>query len=400
MQRLTLAEYEPRFGVVLTDAQRDALRDLVPSITLQPSRHASGAYDLTAGSWVGVVGLPDLELVIRPKLRIEQVLFLVSYTLDPRSWWQAPAELDAEATLVEAIIPGFVYQTKRAMRRGLHQGYLTVDDALPTIRGRLRLQEQVSRRFGIAPPAEVTFDAYTADIELNRLLRAAIRKLERLPVRQDRTRWPLRSLAARMAGVSVMEYDPRRLPAPLYTRLTEHYRPAVELARLILASGSFELRHGSVAASAFLIDMNRVFENFMVVALREALGVSASTLVQGSRGRPFFLDEARHVPLQPDLSLWDGGCCRFVGDVKYKRLLPGGYVNADLYQAAAYATAAGLPEALLIYAAGEAVPIIHDIVNSGTRLRVCAIDLAAPPEDILAQVRQVATIVTSLARVA
>lgn len=55
-------------------------------------------------------------------------------------------------------------------------------------------------------------------------------------------------------------------------------------ARLILRSTSFEVRHGGVAASAFLIDMHQVFERFVYVALREALGLSERASAQ--RGAP------------------------------------------------------------------------------------------------------------------
>lgn len=108
--------------------------------------------------------------------------------------------------------------------------------------------------------------------------------------------------------VRLENYDPRRLPEIHYTRLNEHYRPAVELAKLILRSASFELRHGRVRASAFLVNMNDVFEDFVVVALREALRVTERAFPQGARGRSLYLDEGRMVSLEPDISWWEEGC--------------------------------------------------------------------------------------------
>jgi len=41
---------------------------------------------------VGVIHLADdLELLIRPKLPIERVLFLISYALDHGRWYESPA---------------------------------------------------------------------------------------------------------------------------------------------------------------------------------------------------------------------------------------------------------------------------------------------------------------------
>jgi 5-methylcytosine-specific restriction endonuclease McrBC regulatory subunit McrC len=78
--------------------------------------------------------------------------------------------------------------------------------------------------------------------------------------------------------------------------------------------------------------MNKVFEDFLVVALRDALGVSDRVLVQGASGKRLFLDTRDHIALKPDISLWKGGVCLFVGDAKYKRIRPDAYPNADLYE--------------------------------------------------------------------
>jgi 5-methylcytosine-specific restriction enzyme subunit McrC len=173
----------------------------------------------------------------------------------------------------------------------------------------------------------------------------------------------------------------------------------VELARLIIAGTSFDLGVGSVGAGAFLIDMNKAFEDFVVTALREALHVGPETLVQGARGRALYLDVARRVPLKPDVSLWRDARCRFVGDVKYKRIEYEGYRNADLYQLLAYSIATDLPGGLLIYAAGEGEPFRHEVVNLGRTLEVVTLDLQASPGALLAQIDVVAERIRSTAAV-
>ena len=56
-------------------------------------------------------------------------------------------------------------------------------------------------------------------------------------------------------------------------------------------------------ASGFLVNVNSLFQDFVTVALREALGVSEQTLRSEKR---ITLDEAGAVGLEPDLSWWDG----------------------------------------------------------------------------------------------
>ena len=135
--------------------------------------------------------------------------------------------------------------------------------------------------------------------------------------------------------------------------------------------------------------MNDVFEQFVRIALRLALGVGVKTFPDRA---PFLrLDKAEVVPLKPDLCLVEGYRITWVGDAKYKRLPFGSYRNADLYQLLAYAVATGLPSGTLIYAADEGVSTAeHVVLNAGKRLHVVALDLSAPLAAIRRQIARLA----------
>jgi 5-methylcytosine-specific restriction enzyme subunit McrC len=206
----------------------------------------------------------------------------------------------------------------------------------------------------------------------------------------------LRGFDRALERVRIVEYDPRNLPEIPYTRLNAHYRPAVELAKLFIRATSIELGHGEHRAASFLIDMNRVFEDFVVVALREALNVGASVFPQGAKGRSLWLDRGCRVRLRPDISWWEGRTCAFIGDVKYKRVQVTEIEHPDVYQLLAYTIAAGLPGGLLIYAADEAMPVEHEIPLAGKRLQITTLDLRDGPDEILQRVRQVAAGIRAL----
>jgi len=131
-----------------------------------------------------------------------------------------------------------------------------------------------------------------------------------------------------------------------------------------------------------------VFEDFVVLALRDALNVRSTEFPQGNASHSLTLNRAKTLTLKPDISWWDGKRCLFVGDVKYKRTTIG--QHDDIYQLLAYTVAADLPGGLLIYAAGEREPARHDIVHLGKHLEVIALDLAGPPEAVLRQIDHVA----------
>ena len=391
MDLLTLVEHRPRLAVPLSAEQRDTLRRLLPSLAVSPTQGREGCYDLTPGSVVGALTLPGLAVEIRPKIDLGNVLFLLSYALDPRAWRSLPFAFGASAdSLPEAMAQAFLLQLRRAFRRGVLQGYRSEEAALPCLRGRIRLDDHLRRRFGLMPPLEVRYDEYTEDIEPNRILRAALDRLERLRLSLEDTRRGLRRLRGTLERVTLRHYSPSQLPEIAWDRLNQHYRGAVELARFILRSAAFDLAHGRVAASAFLLDMNEVFEVFVHTALGESLSLSPRAFPRAAAGHLLCLDHGRAIRLEPDLSWWEGPTCVFVGDVKYKRTTAAGVNHPDLYQLLAYTIAAGLSHGLLVYAAGEGEPVAHEVVDLGKRLEVYSLDLSGPPQAILAEVGSLA----------
>ncbi len=370
--------------------ERDALLKAVPSLDMSPSVGLEGHYDLKPSSHVGAVEIGSLSLVLLPKISVRRTMFLLSYALDPVSWSDSGFDFDEEDSLLEAVIPGFVHQLQRALRRGVLEGYRPEEASLMTVRGRLRIGDQLRKRFGASPPAEVTYDEFTEDIEENRLLKAALYRLGSMRIRSVSVRRSLRRFDSTLERVRpVRYYDPRSIPEIRYTRLNQHYRPAVELARLILRSDSYELRHGAVRGRSFLVDMNGVFEDFIVVALREALGVSERSFPQGASRRRLYLDSEGRVSLEPDISWWEGESCAFVGDVKYKTLPGSGVIHSDLYQLLSYVIACDLPGGLLVYGSGGGA-ITHYVERAGKSLEVVGLDLSSPPEDILQSIEGLA----------
>jgi len=133
-----------------------------------------------------------------------------------------------------------------------------------------------------------------------------------------------------------------------------------------------------------------VFQKFVAIALREALRLNDTEFPPDERVKNLFLDKNKTISLEPDLLWWEGPKCVFIGDAKYKRINVAGIKNPDLYQLLAYATATGLPSGLLIYAAGEGEPKIHEVVNVGKKLEVVSLSLDGRPEKILDEIQTVA----------
>lgn len=136
--------------------------------------------------------------------------------------------------------------------------------------------------------------------------------------------------------------------------------------------------------------MNTVFEDFVTVALSEALAPFGGRCV--SQDKRHRLDVGRRIKLIPDLVRYGAdGYPQAVVDAKYKSESPAGYPYADVYQLLAYCTALRVPVGHLIYAEGDPVAKDVEVRNADVLIRQHALNLAVPVPELLAQVGEIAS---------
>ncbi|MYB17847.1 MAG: hypothetical protein F4Y16_02475 [Holophagales bacterium] len=411
MRTINLTEWESSRPISLSAGELAVLVGLRDELklTIEPAGGLEGEYILRPGSTVGALDLGGLSVAIHPKLPIGRVLYLASWAMgSPRTVTFRPESFDfkSEPTLVEALAPMLAHAARRAFAHGLLHGYRTEQEALTTVRGRIRVNEQVRRRFGVPIPVEVRYDDFTDDIPPNRLVKAAAHRLSRLRLRSPRSRRGLGFIRATLDNVNLVEFPLNAVPDVRFDRLNEHYREVVTLARLILRYTSIETGRGRVRANGFLMDMNVVFQEFVTRALREELGLTEWTfpsdgklprrgifLAKHHRKRPNHRGTVDTIALKPDLSWWEGPdrqTCTFVGDAKYKRVEKEQVPNADLYQLLAYTTALDLPGGLLIYAKGEAENVVHHVRHARKQLEIATLDLSGSIDNLKADIGKLA----------
>lgn len=391
MRRIDLQEHKRSNDPVrLTTDERQQLRQVPLSLSFDPADSESEYY-LTPGSTVGAIEIADLSVLIEPKIGIPQLLSMACYALGVVDY-QALGMFDfkRDEALPDMLACALAAQAHQAIRRGLLHGYRTEEETLYGIRGRIRFDDQLRRRYAIPMPIEVRYDEFTNDILANQLIKAAAEQLGRLELRSQQARRGLAWIGGMLADVSWVDFQATRVPEIAFDRLNEHYRLVVELSRLILRHSQYQAGRGKARASGFLVNMDVLFEEFTTRALREALEVSDRTFRKVRTKDRMTLDEQDQVGLKPDLSWWDGNKCRFVGDVKYKRSFHQRVPNADLYQLLAYTTALDLPGGMLIYAHGEAEPAVHQVRHLGKRLEIAALDLSGTLDHTLAQIKKLA----------
>ncbi|MFF7309244.1 McrC family protein [Streptomyces sp. NPDC008137] len=400
---VSLREYGPAVSVPLG---REAGQVLAASGILQsatPDPRRDGHWLLRAGSRVGAVRMPEGPVVrIMPKVSVSRLFFLLGFSLDPAGAWRDSGEGTIDTGAYDDVVPALAHaverQIDRALRQGVLQGYREVRESALVVRGRLREAEQIRRHFGRTPPVEIAYDTYTADTAENRVLRAAAERLLRLPGVPGPVRRRLAHQRVRLADALPLIRG-QELPRWQPSRLNSRYQPALRLAEAVLRGTSPEHRPAEadpLSMDGFLLDMNKLFEDFVTVALREALREHGLT---ARLQDPHHLDIASLVRIRPDLVVrtGDGRTPRAVVDAKYKVEKADGLLNADLYQALAYATVLGLREAHLVYAAGRRTERFHEVRctaagpdGRGLRIYQHSLDLSREPGQLLTSLREIA----------
>ncbi|MCX5040581.1 MULTISPECIES: McrC family protein [Streptomyces] len=391
--RVDLVEYATVAGLALPDGVGRALAagDVVDAI---PDPYTPGRWSLRAGSRVGAVNITvpgarePFTVRVAPKVPIARLFFLLGYSLDPQGGWRDGEVGVAEhRDLLPALAHAVERQVDRALRQGLLQGYRHTEESSLIVRGRIREAEQVRRRFGAMLPVEVAYDEFSTDIAENRILRTAVERLLRLPSVPRDVRRSLLHQRARLTDVTPVVRG-RELPGWQLTRLNARYHHALRLAEVCLRGASAEHSPGGLRIDGFLFDMNQLFEDFVTVALGEAVRGGGRT----SRLQDWHhLDEASAIRMRPDFVLYgaDGIPCAVV-DAKYKAEKRGGYPDSDLYQMLAYCTALGLREGHLVYAKGNAPHVSHQVRHAGILIHQHALDLDQDPAGLLADIGRVA----------
>ncbi len=363
-----------------------------------------GNYPVTASNFVGTIVLGDKKILIRPKINLKNLFLMLEVGLNEKAWRQQAFAYEASADLLPAFAAFYARTLETTLARGLLHSYRSQQEKLATLRGQIHFKE-IFKQPGMQLPMPCRFDDHTADILENRYLKAACRRcLNLMGIEPLERRRLLKQVAALedVANVAVKAADMEQIT---FNRLNNHYQPALSLARLLLDNRSLTDRSGQRQASSFLVDMNRLFEDFITQRLQRALHNKLEVHAQARN----HLDVGNRVTIRPDLVFYDTKSQQkpvYVADIKYKLTDDGQATNSDYYQLLAYTTALNLPEGMLIYChnyknknrtavnsigRGNSSPASEiQVTHANKVLRTVAINLDGSPTQVASAVEQLA----------
>lgn len=397
---------EPVEGIcVVPDATFQALRQLafdidgadgLLTVQVQKKREV-----IRVRNYVGVLPLATGEqLEILPKTLADTNARLVLLTMLRHMPTSPFRQLDrgrtgaARLPLWDVFVSAFLDTVETLVQQGMQRAYVPVEANERFWKGTFQATRQQRENAQHAERLAVRYDALTADIPANRILKTTLRYLQRQPLCAA-NRQRLTQLV--WAADDVPESPSIKedwLAVRRMSRLFLRYESALRWAEALLAGQAFGVQKGQRASLSLLFPMERVFEAYVAHGIRTYWPDTDRVTVQESSAH--LVDEHAGTPkfkLRPDIIIRQRERT-IVMDTKWKQLTGHtvadartgstyGIDQADLYQLYAYGKKYGADELFLLYPANETFrkPLPVFDYDTTTRLHVAPFDPAKPLAD-------------------
>jgi 5-methylcytosine-specific restriction enzyme subunit McrC len=367
--------------------------------------------EIWAQQVVGVIAAPGCSLEILPKVDAETVendetirtrlVSMLDVALGLKLGdGQALAMARQKETLLDILIRLFADRLLAEARRGLPRAYLTQEDDLAALRGRLDVIRQFTHHAVRPDRLACRFDSLMSDTPLLRIMKACVLMLRR-HARSVETQRRLDELRFLLSEVSDVPVTALPWAQVRIDRTNRRWETLYALAKLFLKREWQRTNHDEKAGQGItlLFAMNDLFEAYIAALAHRALRGSDLTVVaQG--GFINCLKDERHggelFRTKPDILIKRGDHAVLVIDTKWKMIgrnpeeKKRGVSQSDVYQMMAYARLYNCREVMLLYPhhaglGGAALDAGYGMMEGNERLRIASVDLVAGKGTVVQQ---------------
>ncbi len=316
-------------------AEIDPEEDAELRTVIRCTPKGDGVYSVRVANAVGVVALPDGVLRVVPKIDIDHFAHLARLAIAKPRTDDGRVAVDSLDALWEVVAHWCVTEVESLVRAGLIADYKAFTEDLQVVRGRPDVRATAGNFMRGRPEVNCTFEEMDLDHPLNRVLRAAMKRIAGdtrivdMDVRQRASR-----MDRAMDGIGVLRLPDLRVGVD---RRTMRYAAAVDLCRRVLSVVGTNIDAGERFGKTFLIPTPGLVEDAVFTVLSRAV---APVRLTKERRR---VSSAPYFSVNPDL-VFDGGLV--TGDVKYKQAT-GEWNRGEVQQAVLFATAFKARSALI-----------------------------------------------------
>lgn len=318
---------------------------------------------------------------IKPKVGIRNVFALLGAAYHCYSPPLSPFRSESveyavdKAQVLEPLVRHFNESVRELLQDGLLANYVEQEENLRVLRGRLAFSKHLTLNVVRRDRLYCRFFQAEVDIPENQVILWALILLNRAGDWSGDVRQTLHSHILHFGGVSLRQFLPRQCPVFHYDRLSSRYREVHDWCRLFIDLLSISDKPGETTFNGYLLDMNKLFERFVISVFKRA--EESVPLVSVKDHKSHHLDLDRSTDIVPDLTLEGPNRSMVAVDAKYKQTK--GQEKAkhpDLYQVISYCVAMGLiglastpVQGILVYPAAERSPELEGLLRVITSKR-------------------------------
>lgn len=291
---------------------------------------------ITSTSHIGIAQFSEFSVMVMPKILMNSnnLPKLIEYAYELDDIIIPQSEIKFETTndlLAEIILASFIKKTQQLLKQGLTKSYVTYQDNIPYLRGKLLLQQQ----FVNTMHKKLQFACEFDELEYNNLENQIVLfTLERsyFITKNDSIKKEIRKLIHQFSTfiekVPISMSDFSKIN---YTRLNQQYEKVHQLCKLILSStgiGDF-YKQKTPFVNSFFIDMNVVFESFVARLFDEYYPL----LNKAQKGKKAWeTDTGKTSQIRTDILIYENDKVHSIIDTKYKKDI----TEADKFQIGFY----------------------------------------------------------------
>jgi 5-methylcytosine-specific restriction enzyme subunit McrC len=344
-------------------AQQSATIDLAPT-------HTRSVYRLTPRGYVGVVVGPRSRFIIRPKIPLKDLFHLID--ADSRgTLFEDRTDAALNTQLIDLLALHLANLLAAQARTGLHHGYVENHEVQTFLQGRLDVAAQMRESPARRTQFHCLREEFTADGPWNRFPKATAQGLLRSGLLGAAAALALRDALAGYQSIESVALNIPDRAALNAAPLPEGYRPLLELCALLAAGLGPSQRAGDHSVPSFLIDLERLFEEFLSRALHAEFDSKGRYSVTSQRQYNIAPDDPALHPLTftPDIVIEKDQEPWCILDAKWKDLR-GGPEARDVEQVVAYGTALGCFDVRLVYPGQRFRAVRYVVGKRGMRLTI------------------------------
>lgn len=236
----------------------------------------------------------------------------------------------------------FGKKLQKELRKGVYGEYVYIEENINSLKGSLRVQEQIKNIASHSSKAFCRFEEFSRDNKLNKILSFFVKEV----MKNVKNRETLKLL--RISEMILGEVDERSVTLNevnnfSFNRLNKPFEDAFTLGKMIVLGESALGNLGGNKAYSILFKMNEIFEIYIGKLLKELL-FEETVHMQHSKYKLLVKEESNRgvFKLIPDIVIEKNGIESVIIDTKWKsvesKFNRHGVKREDLYQMYAYLT--------------------------------------------------------------